>query len=268
MISPDGKRIAIAKQEGSNQDVWLLETTRNVLTRFTFDPGPEGSQVWSRDGTRIYFSANRTGKFTLYQKASNGLGAEEVLSEGDRNVFPDTETPDGKYLLYEIDNGAKFKFDIFAMPLFGDRKPFPVIQTEFTETHASVSPDGRWIMYSSDESGRSEVYVRSFPSSEGKWQISTAGGDQAMWNPNGKEIIYLGFDRNLYSVPYTSGSTFEAGEPTVLFTTRLPQTGLTDERNNYLITPDGQRLLLNNLVDETLYAPLIVVMNWESGQKR
>ena len=119
-------------------------------------------------------------------------------------------------------------------------------------------------MYSSDESGRPEVYVQSFPASGGKWQVSTAGGDQARWSPNGKEIMYLGFDRNLYVVPYSATTTFEAGRPAVLFQTRIPQTGIADERNNYLIHPDGQRILLNNLLDEGRSAPLVLVLNWSA----
>jgi Tol biopolymer transport system component len=268
MISPDGKRVAFAKQEETVQDIWMLETARNVTTKFTFDPGTDGSQVFSRDGSKVYFTSNRTGKYALYQKLANGTGADELILEGESDLFPDGETGDGKHLLYEADGGARTKFDIMAVPVAGDRTPVPVLNSEFSETHASISPDGRWIMYSSDESGRPEVYVQSYPTTGGKWQISTNGGDQALWHPNGKEIIYLGFDRNLFSVPFTAGTSFEAGRPTILFATRLPQTGLADERNNYCIHPDGQRFLLNNLIDEGRSAPIIVVLNWSAELKK
>ena len=268
MILPDGKRIVFARLDDSNQDVWVLETARNVMSRFTFDPAPDGSQVFSRDGSRVYFASNRNGKFAMYQKPATGLGAEDLLLEAEGNLFPDGESPDGKFLMYEADNGMKTKFDILALPLTGDKKPFPLVQTEFTETHGSFSPDGRWFMYSSDESGRPEVYVQSFPAAGGKWQVSVAGGDQALWSPNGKEIVYLGFDRVLYSVPYSAGTAFEAGKPAPLFQTRIPQTGITDERNSYLIHPDGQRFMLNNLLDEGRSAPVIVVLNWSAEIKK
>ncbi|MEO7658071.1 MAG: hypothetical protein ABIU09_11870, partial [Pyrinomonadaceae bacterium] len=265
MISPDGKRIVVSRQEATNQDLWMFDTGRNVLTRFTFDPAVDSSGIWDHVGANVIYSSFRDGKGNIYRKAATGLGNEELLFQGKGNAYPDAVSPDGKYLLFDIDNGAATKSDVMVIPLAGDdHTPIPVVASQFTETHPQFSPDGRWVSYVSDESGRAEVYVRSFGSAGGQWQISTSGGDQLMWNPKGKEIFYMGFDRTLYSVPYEAGESFQPGKPEVLFPTRIAASGIADERNNYLITPDGLRFLLVNTIDESRNSPIVMVLNWTS----
>jgi serine/threonine protein kinase/Tol biopolymer transport system component len=263
MIAPDGKRVVVSRNEGPNQDIWLVDTTRAVMTRFTFEPTVDSSAIFDQTGANIIYSSFRNGKSDLYRKPATGLGAEELVYKGQGNVYPDSVSSDGKYLLVEEDRGAATKFDVLAVPLTGDdRTPIVIAGSSFTETHAQFSPDGRWVSYSSDESGRGEVYVRSFGTAGGQWQISTNGGDQALWNPKGKEVFYIGFDRYLNSVPYESGASFVPGRPEPLFASHVPITGLADERNNYIVTPDGQRFLMVNLVDESLNSPIVMVVNW------
>lgn len=236
------------------------------MSRFTFDPSVEVCSLWSPDGTRIIFSSNRSGVFNAYSKNSGGAGAEELLFTSEFNTFVDdwsTKTVGGEHLIYET-NLPDTRWDLYVMPLFGDRKPFPYLNSKFNENHAQFSPDGRWVAYATDESGRAEVYVQSFPVSGGKWQISTEGGDQPQWRLDGKELFYLTPDRRIMSVAVSSEPVFEAGAPVPLFTTRIETTSLVDDRNNYVPAPDGQRFLVNNLVEDANTRPISLILNWSS----
>jgi len=266
-LSPDGKRVAAGRADLQSHDIWLLDIARGTTTRFTFDPATDVSPVWSPDGSRIAFASMRGGKFGLYQKISSGAGADELLLQTDQNSFPDSWSPDGRFILYETEN-PKTRFDLYVLPLDGDRQPFAFLNSEFNETHSQFSPDGRWVAYVSDESGRAEVYVQSFPASGGKWQVSTGGGDQPQWRRDGRELFYIAPDKKLMAVQITAGASFESGAPVALFTTRVPATGLTDDRNHYVTAPDGQRFLVNNLVEEGTTQPITLVLNWAAGLKR
>lgn len=144
----------------------------------------------------------------------------------------------------------------------GERKPFAFLQTEFNETHSQFSPDGRWVAYVSDESGRPEVYVQSFAPSGGKWQVSTGGGDQPEWRRDGKELFYLSSAKQLMSVPVISGAAFQAGIPAPLFEVFVPAKSMTGDRNDYVVADNGQRFLVCSFVDKELARPIIVVSNW------
>ncbi len=268
MLSPDGQRVAMNNESLGQGDIWILELKRGTSTRFTFDPARDVSALWSPDGTRIVFGSDRGGQWGLYQKISSGAGSDELLLRTGQTTFPDDWSLDGRFIIYEIDGGPKTKFDLWVLPLFGDRKPFPFLQTEFTEQHAQFSPDGRFIAYVSDESGRAEVYVQSFPASGGKWQVSTGGGDQPQWRRDGRELFYVAPDKNLMAVTDTLGATFEAGTPVQLFKTRVPQSTLIGERNNFAVAPDGQRLLVNNVVEDSASQPITVVLNWTAQFKK
>src|SRR5262249_17464619 len=152
--------------------------------------------------------------------------------------FPLDWSRDERYLVYENDS-QKTKADIWILPMFGDRKPYPYLQTQFNETHARISPDGKWIAYGSDETGRSEIYVQSFPSSGSKRQVSTAGGDQPQWRGDQKEMYYIAPDGKLMAVDVRGDGTFEIGVPTALFDTHVPTIPLVgNDRNQYLAMPD------------------------------
>ena len=268
--SPDGKRLAFGRTDTQASDIWMLDLTRDTTTRFTFDAGVDVCPVWSSDGDRIVFSSNRDGGiFKLYQKISSGAGSDELLLKTDHNTFADDwfAGEAGEFLLYESDSPST-RFDLWVMPLTGERKPYPFLQTEFNETHSQFSPDGRFVAYVSDESGRAEVYVQTFPASGGKWQISNGGGDQPQWRGDGRELFYIAPDKTLMAVPIVSGDSLEPGAPVALFATRITSSSLTGDRNHFVVTTDGQRFLVNNLLDEGNKSPITFVLNWAANLKR
>ncbi len=175
----------------------MVDIERNIPTRFTFNPAVEDDPVWSPDGTRILFTSEREGKRDIYQKLSSGAGGEELVLTSD--TFKETAdwSADGRYVLY-VNNDPQTKSDLWVLPLFGDKQPVPFLATEFDEDQGRFSPNGRWVAFASDESGKTEVYVQTFPDSGGKSQISTGGGAQPVWS--GRELFYIDPDRKLMSV--------------------------------------------------------------------
>lgn len=269
-LSPDERRAAVsgsAPDSGSG-DIWLIELARGTLTRFTFDPAPDLTPVWSPDGNTIIFTSERDGNGNIYQKPASGAIAEEVLIKSAHTKIANDWSADGRFILYQELNQQSL-FDLWIFPVEGERKPFPFLQTPFDERHGRFSPDGRWIAYASNESGMWQVYVQSFPASGGKWQISNAGGGQPQWSRDGREIFYVSADRKLMSAPVrASGSTFEVGEPQMLFELRIQSVGLPGPRNFFAVTKDGQRFLVNSLSAEQTFRLTTVVLNWTADLKR
>ncbi len=270
-LSPDGSRLALERRESPrSSDLWVIDLPRSLFTRLTFDPAEEVCSVWSPDGSRIVFSSQRTGIYDLYQKMSNGAGGDDLLLHSELFKWPDDWSRDGRFLLYEAFD-TNTNSDLWVLPMTGTpagEKPRPYVQTEFNETHGHFSPDGRWVAYTSDESGRPEVFVQAFPASGGKWQVSTEGGDQATWNSDGREILYIGPDRRVMAVPIKPGTTFEAGVPESLFQARIIGAGQSFSRNSYVLSPDGRRLLVISTVEGTSSTPISVVLNWTAELKR
>jgi Tol biopolymer transport system component len=268
-LSGDEKRIVfeITNLSGIG-DLWIMDLASGNMSRFTFDPSDDNQSIWSADGERIVWGSNRSGPYDLYQKAASGAGRDEFLLKSPTAKFPDDWSRDGKFILYESSD-PKTKQDLWVLPMFGDRKPMPYLQTEFSEAQGRFSPDGRWVVYVSDESGRAEVYVQSFPATGGKWQISSGGGDQPVWRRDGKELFYAAADRTLMSVDVSqSASTFQAGVPKPLFGIHIGTSGFTSLRNYFLVTADGQRFLVNNSLDDAVSFPVNVILNWDAGLKR
>jgi eukaryotic-like serine/threonine-protein kinase len=234
-LSPDGRRVALHRTVNGNTDIWLLELGRNVLGRFTFDPAVELRPTWSPDGRRIVFQSNRlphTGStfFDLYQKTVFGTGTEERFLATPQNENVTDWSRDGRFVLYRTDAGSELKtgFDIWAFRTDGDPKPFPVVRTSFEERDGQFSPDGKWIAYQSNESGRVEIYVQPFSDREekvsGKGQISTNGGAQVRWRPDGKELFYIALDGRLMAVSIRiapDSQSIDADPPVALFPTRV-----------------------------------------------
>ena len=264
VISPDGKRAALQRLEGGNSDIWLIDLARGLPSRFTFDPMTDDDPVWSPDGSLIMFSSDRDGPFNLYRKVSSGARNEEVQFKSDTPKELSDWSTDGRFLLFDTYD-AKTGSDVWALPLFGDGKPYPLLNTPFNEAQAHFSPDGRWFAYSSNETGRYEVYIQSFPLSGGKWLVSTAGGAQPHWRRDGKELLYMAADRRLMAVDVTAGSSFEARAPKALFQTQVVR---YDAPNRYDVSADGQRFLVNCPVGEVSQTPITVVLNWTAGLKR
>jgi Tol biopolymer transport system component len=269
-LSPDERRVAFSASapQGGSGDIWFIELARGTLTRFTFDPAPDLSPLWSPDGGRILFTSERDGTPNLYQKAASGAGAEEVLVKSDYRKIPNDWSADGNFILYQELN-PKTVFDLWVFPLAGEQRAFPFLQTQFDERQGRFSPDGKWIAYASNESGTWQVYVQSFPASGGKWQVSTAGGSQPQWRKDGREIFYLSADRKLMAVEVkANGSTFEVGEPRMLFELRIQSVGLPGPRNFFAAAGDGQRFLVNSLSGDQTARPTTVVLNWTADLKR
>ena len=258
-VSPDGSLVAVNRIDPSvgTANIWLLAVGGESAGRFTFSSSFDHNAVWSPDGGRIAFDTQRNGPADIYIKAVGGGADEEPLLRSPEAKSPTDWSPDGRSLVYErLD--PKTKSDLWVLPLEGDRTPVPLIRTEFNEVDGRISPDGHWIAYSSDDSGRWEVYVASFPKPIGRWQVSSGGGSQPVWRRNGTELFYLGADRKLMAVPATLGARFEAGPPRVLFPTRSRYTG----NFAYDVSADGQRFLVNTLVGAEAMPPIAVVLNW------
>ena len=265
-LSPDEKRLALyymsRSSAGNKPDIYVVDLAQNIFTRFTFDPGNEFNPAWSPDGTQIVFSSNRAGPYDIFMKEVGGSSEEKVLFASSDWKFVSDWTRDGRYIVFENDS-PKTKADIFILPMFGDRKPYPYLQTQFNEAQGNVSPDGRWIAYGCDDTGRSEIYVQSFPNAGSKRQVSTAGGTQPRWSSNQKELFYLSPDGMLMSVEVQTRTSFEAGVPQVLFNTRVPSIPLIgNDRNQYFVSADAQRFLVNRISASQLTTPITVIFNW------
>ena len=186
-LSPDGRRLAVTRTAQGKMDVWPIDAARGVSSRFTFDAAGAGFPIWSSDGSRIVFCND------LCQEVCGGAGSETLLLESSLDKFPQDWSPDGQFLLC-TQNDPKTGTDLWVLPLFGELKPFPFANTNFNENAGQFPPDGSWVEYQSNESGRDEVYVRPFPGHGGKRQVSTGGGIAPRWRRNGKELFDIAPD--------------------------------------------------------------------------
>jgi Tol biopolymer transport system component len=261
-LSPDDARAALERLDspGGISDVWVFDFSRGTSSRFTFDPGFDFNPVWSPDGGRIAFASNRAGAYHLYQRASAG-GPEERLLESSAVLYATQWSPDGRFIVYEAFD-PKTRGDLWVLPVTGDRKPMVFAATEFSEVQGQLSPDGRWMAYRSNESGREEIYVQPFPPTGGKWQVSNGGG-QPRWRRDGRELYYVAPDSSLMAVSIAAGPTFQAGVPKALFESRVEATGI---KYPYAIARDGQRFLL--LIEEPKSPAITVVINWTALLKQ
>jgi Tol biopolymer transport system component len=265
VLSPDGKRAAVSRTVDSNVDIWTIDLERGLPTRFTFSAAVEDDPAWSPDGRYIIFtSPKERDTRTIYRKIASGAGNEELVSDAPTANRGLDWSSDGKNILYTL-LGEKGSDDLWVLPLEGEKKPHVMLQSEFYEDHGHFSPDGRFFAYVSNESGRGEVYVQTFPLAGGKWQISTSGGDQPHWRRDGKELYYIAPDKKLMAVSVKLGDTLESGAAIPLFQTQVSHFAST---NRYDVTADGQRFLVNSPVETTKEAPFTVILNWTSTLKK
>ena len=261
-LSHDGHRVALVVDDvQGNLDLWLYDLARRTSTRFTFDPANEGSPVWAPDDRRIAFFSNRKGAPDVYWKDAAGTGQDEPVLASSFPKFPTDWSRDGRFLAFQA-IGPKTGSDLWIFSV-ADRKASAYLQTEFTETSARFSPDGRFLAYVSNESGREEVYVQPFPGPGGKWQISTSGGAQPAWSSNGRELFYLAPPSKLMAVEVRVGEAFEAGIPRLLFETRL----MGGPFRRYDVSSDGQRFLVNRPIGAETHSPITLVVNWTAEVK-
>ncbi|MBI2150590.1 MAG: PD40 domain-containing protein [Acidobacteria bacterium] len=245
-LSPDGKQVAVAILDSGRAagDVWLYDAESGSRTRLTATPEDENWQIWSPDGRQIMFNRFSRESLGLYQKVLAGDGVEDLVLDDDVAKWPVSWSPDGRYVLY-VTSSTRTGNDIWALPLFGDKKPFVILQTAAQENWPSFSPDGQWIAFSSTESGRAEVYLTSFPGQARKLRVSSSGGFQARWRRDGKELFYLAANGTLTAAPLKrQGSGIEAGAAESLFHVEFPYANF----RAYDVAPDGKRFLVNTLV--------------------
>ena len=260
-----------------NPDIWLITVESGVTSRFTTNPAVDFTPVWKPDGTRIVFRSSRNGRFDLFEKPADSAGDERPLLTTQQDKSPTDWSKDGGFLLYTVGD-PKTASDVWALPMTEPadaRKPFPVVQTSFDEIQGQFSPDGRWIAYASNESGRYDVFVKAFPEAGGRFPVSTVGGTNPRWSRDGRELFYVAADNRLMAVPIRPGRdprTLEAGAPVALFPTHLaaggnlPPTGFNSGAQ-YTVTPDGQ-FLMNVTADDGATSPITVVLNWDAALKR
>ena len=260
-LSPDESRVTGDRTVQGNRDVWIEDLVRGGLTRFTFHAAVDGFPIWSPDGSQVIFESTRNGTFDLWIKPSNGAAEEQLLLESPDTEWPLSWSQDGRFLLFQRSD-LKTQWDLWALPMTGaDRTPIVVANTSFTERMGQFSPDGRWVAYETNESGRQEIVAQRFPEAGAKWQVSTGGGIAPRWRADGREIYFIAPDGKMMAVPITmTGSTFEAGKTEALFSSQIvPQ----PFKAQYTVSGDG-RFLINNLTEEQSSAsPITLILNWK-----
>ncbi|MBI2188922.1 MAG: protein kinase [Acidobacteria bacterium] len=263
-VSPDGQRVAV----WAAQDIWIYNLARGTTTRLTFDPATDAWPLWTPDGERVVFASNRSGNYDLYSRRADGTGPEERLTTGPQYEFPESWGNGGRDLVFlECRAASAGPCDVSVLSMAGERQTKVLLQTEFNEGSASVSPDGRWLAYDSNESGQPEIYVRPFPDVErGRWQVSTGGGTEPLWGPKGNELFYR-TPTSLVVVPVQTGGSPTFGNARTLFNLGRYFAGLG---HDFDIAPKGDRFILAAPIvpEGGASAQIVVVQNWLEELRR
>lgn len=242
-LSPDGRRLAVTISENEKRDVWVYDLPRGTLTRLTFD-GSSRQPIWTPDGRRLTFTSFRGGPAEIFWKPADGSGAEErlVTAQGS-GVVAGSWSPDGRALTLSEFHPSTGSWDIQVFSRGADPNRRPLLNTAFAEQAEALSPDGRWLAYVSNESGQPEIYVQPFPGPGGKWQISSDGGREPVWNPNGRELFFRNLSATqMWAVDITTRPTFSASKPSLLFEGSYEVAFVPHA--NYDVTADGQRFIM------------------------
>jgi serine/threonine protein kinase len=268
-LSPDGNRLAVMIFSGAQGigDIWIFDLARGTSTRLTFGGASHVNPVWTPDGKTVFYGSTAKGPPHIFAKAADGSGPERIVLESPDTVeLPQSFSPDGRFLVYgrhmsKTESGSH----LWVLPLSGDGKPFPIVQDAFDENSPAVSPDGKWMVYQSNESGRREIYVTAFPAGGAKWQVSTNGGTSAKWRRDGKELFFLDPTDKIVAVDVNaSGNAVRLGTPHDLFQT----VGLQREYGPFAVTADGKRFLLNSGNLKEGSDPFTLVLNWPAELKK
>jgi len=263
-LSPDGRRVVVDQTDadGRHINIWIHELANQAAARLTFSVATDQLPSWSPDGKRVVFGTNQRLHFVLYQKNSDGSGPEQEITDlgvAEQGVWDWSR--DGKYLLLLKNTELWYLTS-------SDWQAKPYLQPKWTVRNAQFSPDGKWVAYSSNETGNWEVYVSPFPSAISKWQVSRAGGEEPRWRRDGKELFYLSGEGKMIAVAVNTGSNFEAKPPVTLFQTHTRQPISFMDAFSYDVTADGQRFLINTRAEEPNAAPLSIILNWASEIER
>jgi serine/threonine protein kinase/Tol biopolymer transport system component len=267
-FSPDGKRMAfsVMDQLSRNGDVWINELLRGTSSRVTFHPSVDISPVWSPRGDSVVFQSNRSGIYDLYIKSANGTGDDILLVQSNRNKAVSDWSLDGKYITYSSGGDPKTKTDLWILPMVGDRKPIPFLQTEFNEGNGTFSPDSRWIVYSSDETGKQEIYARLVDGSGGKFKISTSGGRRPFWRMDSRKIYFSSMDRKLQIAYVNAGSsTIVVDSIKTLWdyeSRNMTGNSITD------VSSDGKFFAAVVTDSKLTTAPITLIVNWDEELKK
>jgi eukaryotic-like serine/threonine-protein kinase len=257
-LAPNGKSVAVSMMDiaSQNTDIWAYDLQRGSSKRLTFDPAADSVPIWSPDAARLIFASNRLFSFNnLYVKTADGTQEEKSILQGDLDKFPSDWSRDGKYILYTQNT------DLWSVTL-PELKSSLFLKAPSVLRNGQFSPDGKWVAYASNETGKWEIYVTSFPEPRGKWQVSAGGGEQPRWRGDGKELYYLSPDGKMMATPVTTGANFDAGTPVALFQATPRQPVPIYDLFVYDVSRDGQRFLINTELKQAGSAPMSIVLNW------
>jgi DNA-binding winged helix-turn-helix (wHTH) protein/Tol biopolymer transport system component len=268
VLAKNGSRVLSWRGEVGGVNIWLDDLTRGASSRLTFT-GEDVVPIWSPTEDQAIFRSNRNGPGDLYVKDLTRTDPERLVLKSPFLKEPTDWSPDGRYILYDNydnTNTSRSQPDIWVLPLDGARRPSPYQASPFTRWAGRFSPDGRWIAFVADETGRPEVYVQAFPADNIRWRVSTGGGDQPQWRRDGKELFFVGSDGAFFAVGVSrQGSSLRLTEPRLLFRTKTKTSRL---RNTYAVGPDGDRFLVDLPIEDPAVVPLTVVTNWSSGPRQ
>jgi serine/threonine protein kinase/Tol biopolymer transport system component len=258
-IAPNGKSVAVDRtdmdSQNQNSDIWTHELQRETAKRLTFDPSTHVVPVWSPDAARLVFSSNQKYNFDLYVKNSDGSQEDTSIVHDDHDKNPNDWSRSGKYILYT--RGSDLWFVTYP-----ELKSSQFLKAPGVLRNGQFSPDGKWVAHASNETGKWEIYVTSFPEPRGKWQVSTGGGEQPRWRGDGKELFYLSSDRKMMAAPVITGANFDVGTPAALFQSTPRQPVSTNDQFVYDVSRDGQRFLILTPLKQSESAPMSIVLNW------
>jgi Tol biopolymer transport system component len=266
-LSPDGRRVIAERTLQGETDLWMLDSTRQ--TRFTL--GADGNiarlPMWSPGGDRIAFESVGSGLVKLAVRSASDSGGEDILFESPQGKIPCDWSPDGRFFLYYVPD-PKSGTDLWVLPM-DTRKPYLFLKTDANELWGQFSPDGHWVAYQSNETGRYEIYVRAFPAQGGPIAVSSAGGVYPRWSRNGKELYFIAPDAKLMAAPMSTSATMaEAGAPVALFQTQRLGGGMNviARGHQYDVTGDGRFLI--NVDSESSATPITLLLNWKPVRVR
>jgi Tol biopolymer transport system component/tRNA A-37 threonylcarbamoyl transferase component Bud32 len=271
-LSPDASKLAFVLENNGIGDIWVLDLARHTKTRITFGPLYSDWPIWWPDGKSIVFSYGPSGNVdSLYRQNADGTGSKEKLLETPGIIeLPFSVSPDGRYIAYmRRDPKSSAGLDIWALPMFpdksGEQKPFPVIATNFQDVAPSFSPDGKWLAYANNETGRFEVYIQPFPSGAGRWQVSTAGGTRPNWRKDSRELFFFSTDQQVMAVDVNQeGASLHLGTPHALF--KAPT--VTSPSGPYTVSADGKKFVMNTVLPQSITEPLTLITNWPADLKQ
>jgi Tol biopolymer transport system component len=262
-VSPDGKKVAVVEITGpkATAGVWIHELASHLSTRLVFTDAFYGSPAWSPDGTQVAFASTKSGPFNMYVKALSGGAEEKSIHTSPDDERPRSWSPDGKYLVYDRRATARRAVsEVMVLPLNGAGEPYSLLNTPYANQGGQVSPDGKWIAFSANQTGKTEIYVITFPKAQGFWQVTTTGGAWPRWRHDGLALFYLGSDATIKSTDVKAGAdSFHVGASAEVMQRHLSSSGYEP---TFDVFPDGQRFMIGSMREGKLHSPLTLITNW------